>query len=148
MKVLKKLLLAFSIVSQLSFATKNRSNCKLNVTVNCMRNNQGILQVVLYNRDGSIPDENFKKYYKMQISQIANHTASVVFENLPPGNYAVSVLHDENVNGKIDKGLFLPKEGIGFSNYQSISLTNRPTFSKSNFNLNSDSSISVKMIYF
>jgi uncharacterized protein (DUF2141 family) len=35
-------------------------------------------------------------------------------------NMQLILLHDENKNGKIDKGFILPKEGIGFSNFQSI----------------------------
>ena len=58
------------------------------------------------------------------------------------GNYAVNILHDENNNGKIDKGLILPKEGIGFSNYSSIGLTNRPNFKKANFELAQSKTIS------
>ena len=38
------------------------------------------------------------------------------FSNLPKGNYAVSIFHDENDNLKLDKSLLgLPKEGYGFS---------------------------------
>ncbi len=59
----------------------------------------------------------------------------------------MNILHDENNNGKIDKGLLLPKEGIGFSNYQSIGLKNRPNFSKASFELNTDKTISVRIIY-
>jgi uncharacterized protein (DUF2141 family) len=56
-------------------------------------------------------------------------------------------LHDENSNGKIDKGLILPKEGIGFSNYSSIGLTNRPNFKKASFELTQNKTIKVKVIY-
>ncbi|MGB5437669.1 MAG: DUF2141 domain-containing protein, partial [Maribacter sp.] len=65
----------------------------------------------------------------------------------PKGRYAINVLHDENEDGKIDKGLILPTEGIGFSNYTNIGLSNRPNFSKASFELHSDSRVSVKMIY-
>ena len=42
---------------------------------------------------------------------------TVVFENLKPGKYAVSVLHDANKNKDLDKNkLGIPKEGFGFSN--------------------------------
>ena len=59
----------------------------------------------------------------------------------------MNILHDENKNGKIDKGFILPIEGIGFSNFQSIGLTNRPNFSKASFELKENKSISVKVIY-
>lgn len=37
--------------------------------------------------------------------------------SVEPGEYAVAVFHDENGNGKMDKGMFgIPKEPYGFSN--------------------------------
>jgi uncharacterized protein (DUF2141 family) len=32
--------------------------------------------------------------------------AQTVFDNLPAGVYAVAVCHDENSNGKLDRGMF------------------------------------------
>ena len=43
--------------------------------------------------------------------------ASVSFDGLQSGNYAIAVIYDENQNGKLDTGLFrIPKEKVGFSN--------------------------------
>ena len=37
--------------------------------------------------------------------------------NLPAGNYAVQVMHDENENNKLDTNFMgMPIEGYGFSN--------------------------------
>lgn len=119
----------------------------LTVKVDDLRNSKGVVQFALYNRDGTIPDENFQHYYKMGTSDIDNGSAILIFSNLPPGRYAVNILHDENENGKIDKGLVLPKEGIGFSNYKTINLLNRPKFSKASFELNKDSTKIIKIIY-
>jgi uncharacterized protein (DUF2141 family) len=80
--------------------------------------------------------------------KIQNGSSKVTFCNLPIGKYAVNILHDENENGEIDKGFILPIEGVGFSNYQSIGLTNRPNFSKASVDLNRDKKIEVKIIYF
>jgi uncharacterized protein (DUF2141 family) len=57
-------------------------------------------------------------------------------------------LHDEDGNEKIKKGFVLPKEGIGFSNYQSIGIGNKPNFKKASFEVDSDKTVSVKIIYF
>ena len=44
-------------------------------------------------------------------------TATFVFKGLEPGTYAVSAMHDENGNGKLDTNLVgLPTERYGFSN--------------------------------
>jgi uncharacterized protein (DUF2141 family) len=112
-----------------------------------LRNSKGTVQITLYNKDGSIPDEHYKNYFKMEKVNITNGKSQCTFSNLPKGNYAVNILHDENNNGKIDKGLILPKEGIGFSNYSSIGLTNRPNFKKASFELTQNKTIKVKVIY-
>ena len=40
-----------------------------------------------------------------------------VFRNLAAGQYALSVFHDENDNGVLDRNFFgIPGEGVGFSN--------------------------------
>ena len=40
------------------------------------------------------------------------------------------------------------KEGVGFSNYESIGMRNRPKFSKASFELNANISKSISIIYF
>lgn len=129
-----------------SFSPKNESY-SLTVEVKNLKNSKGIVQFALYNKDGSIPDENYRNYYKMQKSEIVNGASTTTFKNIPRGQYAVNILHDENRNGKIDKGFILPIEGIGFSNYEKIGLTNRATFMKASFILNSDKNIKIKIIY-
>ena len=130
-----------------SFLNNNGDNSSLTVEIENLRNSKGVVQIALYNKDGSIPDEHFKNYFKMEKVNIINGKAEGTFSHLPKGNYAVNILHDENNNGKIDKGLILPKEGIGFSNFTSIGLTNRPNFKKASFEFNQNKSIKVKMIY-
>ncbi|KXK35986.1 MAG: hypothetical protein UZ06_CHB003000174 [Chlorobi bacterium OLB6] len=73
--------------------------------------------------------------------------AQYTFTDLPEGTYAVSVLHDENNNGKIDKKFIVPKEGIGFSRITSIGLTNRPNFKKASFQLTGNKKITIHIIY-
>lgn len=130
-----------------SFSGNQVETYTLTVKVENLRNSEGVVQFTLYNKDGSIPDEDFKNYYRLEKVNIVNGKSEITFENLPKGKYAVNILHDENNNGKIDKGLILPKEGIGFSNYSSIGLTNRPNFKKASFELFQDKEIKVKAIY-
>ena len=130
-----------------SFSESQSKTYLLTVKVEKLQNSKGVVQFALYNKDGSIPDEDYKNYYRLEKAKIGNGKAEITFKNLPKGKYAVNILHDENNNGKIDKGLLLPKEGIGFSNYQSIGLKNRSNFSKASFELNTDKTISVRIIY-
>jgi len=120
----------------------------LTVTIKDLRNNKGDVQFSLYNKKGTIPDKNYTKYYKKAVASIKNSSASVTFRGLPEGRYAVNILHDEDQNGQIAKGLMLPTEGIGFSNYNSIGIGNKPNFEKASFELNKNTAKSVKVIYF
>ncbi len=145
---MKKIILLFMLLNLSSTGwCADNATYALTVHVANLRNSTGVLQFALYNKDGTIPDEKYTKYMRKQVGMIINGSSSITFTNLPKGVYAVNILHDENSDGKIDKGILLPKEGIGFSNYSSIGLTNRPDFSGASFALNSDMEIDVSIIY-
>jgi len=127
--------------------TPTPTNPSLTVKVEGLRNSKGLVQYALYDQEGSLPDQKFKKYHKIKTSAISDGKSSTSFSDLTPGTYAISVLHDENKDGKIEMGLLLPKEGIGFSNFKAIGLSNRPNFDKASFVLVKDSVIVVNMIY-
>jgi len=142
-----KTILLFLILFTVNISAQD-SSYTLTVQVDGLRNSTGVVQFSLYNKDGTIPDEHFTHYLLQQKSSIENQTASVVFNNLPKGNYAVNILHDENLDGKIDKGFVLPKEGIGFSNFDSIGFRHKPNFKKAQFLLDTNKFVKVKVIYF
>jgi uncharacterized protein (DUF2141 family) len=127
--------------------TPTPTNPSLTVKVEGLRNSKGLVQYALYDQEGSLPDQKFKKYHQIRTSAISYGKSSTSFSDLTPGTYAISVLHDENKDGKIEMGFLLPKEGIGFSNYKTIGLSNRPNFGKASFVLAKDSVIVVSMIY-
>ncbi|WP_434212664.1 DUF2141 domain-containing protein [[Pseudomonas] boreopolis] len=60
--------------------------------------------------------------------------AHVEFRDLPAGEYAVRVMHDENGNGKLDTNMLgMPLEGYGFSNDPKV--MRKPTFDEARFAL-------------
>ena len=130
-----------------SFSIQKQETCDLTIDVSELRNSKGTVLFALYNREDAFPDEHYKKYFKKLTGKIVNGASSVTFKNLPEGKYAVNILHDENNDGKIKKGIILPKEGIGFSNYNSVGFSNRPTFSKASFSVLNDKKIKVNIIY-
>ena len=140
---MKKLFIILSIF----IVTATAQAGTLTVVAKGLKNSKGVVQFSLYNKDGSIPDKKLNKYYKIQRVEISNKEAVAVFTNLPKGRYAVSVFHDENSNGKIDKGLVMPVEGIGLSNFKSVNLFNPPNFKKASFLLDSNKKIVIGMIY-
>ena len=119
----------------------------LSVEVDDLRNSTGVLMVALYDRADVFPDVEYKNYLELIKGEIVNGASSVVFRNLPEGAYAISILHDENLDGKLKRGVVLPKEGIGFSNYLTIGRSNKPTFSKASVYLNRDRKVKIHVIY-
>lgn len=64
-------------------------------------------------------------------------SASFRFDGLPPGRYAVMVIHDENGNGKLDSNfLGMPTEGYGFSNNPRV--MRKPTWDEAAFEVGED----------
>jgi len=145
MKLLELPLNCFFI---LFFISSTLGAFDLSVVVTGMRNQDGELQVSLYNKDGTIPDKELKNYYKTKRVKIEGKKTKVVFFNLPEGRYAVNVFHDENNNHKIDKGFILPTEGVGLSNFEIVSLFKLPDFQKASFLLEQDKTVQLKLIYF
>ncbi|MGJ8593905.1 MAG: DUF2141 domain-containing protein [Aquaticitalea sp.] len=75
--------------------------------------NKGKVLVGLYNSEGDF----LKNAYKSSISTIENKECTVTFKNVPAGIYAVSLVHDENDNGRMDTNFMgIPKEDYGCSN--------------------------------
>jgi len=120
----------------------------LTLNIKDLRDAKGEVIFSLYNKENSIPDQNLEKTFKQLKSAISDNKASVTFNNLDEGTYCVNILHDENQNGKIDKGFMLPVEGIGFTNMQTINMFNKPTFKKASFVLDKDETFDIKVIYF
>ncbi|MEB2785348.1 DUF2141 domain-containing protein [Algoriphagus persicinus] len=148
--IIKKCFMYSLLIGLFSFTLNGqKGNYSLTINVGNLRNSKGVVQYALYNKDGSIPDEKYEKYVKKGIAEINNASSTLTFDDLPAGKYAISILHDENKNGKIDKKILLPipSEGVGISNYQSIGFSNRPNFLKASFLLNSSMAIEVKIIY-
>jgi uncharacterized protein (DUF2141 family) len=88
----------------------------IEIRITNLRNTQGTVSVNLFNTEDGFPDDPLKSFGWKTVKVIPD-TVVIVFEDLPYGNYAVSILHDENSNGKMEKNFFgIPKEGFAFSN--------------------------------
>jgi uncharacterized protein (DUF2141 family) len=130
-----------------AFGLQKQPAYSLTVEVRELRNPNGVVQFFLYNLPDEFPDEHNDKFYRQATAKISEASSTAIFEDLPPGKYAVKVVHDEDSNGKIKKGMFLPKEGVGFSNYESIGLSNRPAFEKASLDLTADKKVRIKINY-
>jgi uncharacterized protein (DUF2141 family) len=100
----------------LAFGAKTTATAKLIVNMDKFDLDSGVAVVCLWDKqDGFLADAG--KALKKCIVKIKNKQAVAVFDSIPMGVYAVSVMHDLDGDGimKLDK-LGLPTEGYGVSN--------------------------------
>ncbi len=70
-----------------------------------------------------------------------------LIHGMKPGTYAVSLVHDENANGKLDTKAMIPGEGFGFSRNPMI-LFGPPSFGGAKFTLDANGGAqAIKMKY-
>ena len=70
-----------------------------------------------YDADQGGGEEDSKQAYQSVTTAVHDGRAEHVFEQLPYGEYALKLYHDENGNGKLDRNFIgIPKESYGFSN--------------------------------
>jgi uncharacterized protein (DUF2141 family) len=87
---------------------------RLEVSVVGLRNHSGQVRLCLTRDPDYFPDcKNDRK--GLNLSAPAGAAASLAFEELAPGDYALAVFHDENGNSKLDTFAAIPREGFGFS---------------------------------
>lgn len=143
------LLTLFAFLAPLTCLAEEKplSKSSIIVEVNGLRNNNGEVRVYLYDSEDGFPSDPEKAVMTL-VSRIDNNRAKVVFKDIHIGNYAISVLHDENGNGKADLNwLMIPKEGIGASNNPNFSI-GPPSFNDATFKLSSEEiNILIKVRY-
>ena len=122
------------------FAQETQHEITINITN--ISNDTGQVIIKLYNSEESYR----KKVFKRKICNISKGKARVIFNNIPSGNYAFAVVHDENKNNKIDFNfLGIPSENVASSN-NAAGFMGPPNFEDSKFKVNGKSVVqNIKM---
>ena len=84
------------------------------VVLSGLRNTRGVIQACLTARAATCPECD-KDPQALRATVPAHDGVGPVFRHVAPGTYAVSLFHDANANGRLDKTLGIPNEGFGFS---------------------------------
>ncbi len=90
----------------------------IHVEISGPRNDTGQMLCALYSsaQADAFPKKADKAIARLT-AKIADGQAVCEFTGIAPGTYAVSVVHDENSNGKLDANFIgMPREGVGASN--------------------------------
>jgi uncharacterized protein (DUF2141 family) len=118
------------------------SGGEIRVVVRGLRNDEGRVGCSLFNDADGFPRDREKGYREMW-TPIRNGSAMCEFDGIPAGTYAVSVLHDENSDGKMDfNWMGMPTKGYGFSNDAKATLL-PPSFDTASFGYNGEGTLSI-----
>jgi uncharacterized protein (DUF2141 family) len=121
---------------------------EIEVRISGIRNHNGLIRLLLFNASEGFPSEH-QKSHTMRTVAIEQDSVTITLYKIPYNTYAVSVLHDENSNGKLDTNwISIPQEGIGVSN-NIISTFGSPKYSDCVFKFNYQKMVqNIKMKYY
>ena len=96
---------------------QSRDQATMILKVTGFRSERGQVQIAVFNAPEKWPKD---PAYSSTID-VNSPTVTWKINDVPFGDYAVAVFHDENRNGKMDKNLLgIPVEAYGFSNNQRV----------------------------
>lgn len=108
----------------------------IHVKILNIRNSTGTVACALFESAEGFPEDYLRMATNVMVIKVRKDQARCDFEDIPPGTYAMAVVHDENMNGKLDTNfLGIPREGYGFSN-DAQGLLGAPPFSAAAFQYN------------
>lgn len=116
----------------------------LDVTATGFKHTRGEAIICLWKDGKGFPTCQKGTPLKMIKAPIAGGSVTASFANIPDGDYAVTVQHDEDGDGKLKTNFIgMPKEGIGVSNNPS----GIPRFAKSLVSVKEGTKTAITMRY-
>jgi uncharacterized protein (DUF2141 family) len=98
----------------------------IQITIDNIKEIKGSLRVALTTDAKDFPDHPLEG----KVIPVEAAAMTVVFEGIKPGDYAISIFHDENNNAELDTNMIgLPKEGFAFGN-NAMGAFGPPSFEK------------------
>ena len=121
--------LLIPLILGFSFITSDSGH--ILVTVEGITHENGIMVIALFDNKNNFNVDPIR-FFKEPVKDLKSIT--VTFDNIDYNKYAISVYHDINENGKLDKNMIgIPTEPYGFSNNPRI--ITGPSYEKSAFEL-------------
>lgn len=145
MKFLKSIAILF-LALFLQGSHVHQNTCDIELIVMGLRNNTGQLMISLHLGPEGFPHDNM--YQQLFITDFSSPTTTVVFNDVPYGDGAISLLHDENISGKMDFNIVhFPKEGFGFYRDFKVGLR-QPGYNDISFQISQPNmNVEIKMQY-
>ena len=124
---------------------ENYAQSSLEIHVDNIKSKKGSIQIGLFASEA----DYLKNPIEKRVIKSTGKDITVVFENLQPGDYALSVIHDENENSELDSNAFgIPKEGFAFGN-NALGSFGPPSFEKATIKVgDQDVKHDIKLKYY
>jgi uncharacterized protein (DUF2141 family) len=114
---------------------------KVEVTVKNIQELKGTIRMAVYSGE----DNFMKKSLASKEVNVTGKEVTIVFENVKPGEYAISTYHDVDNNKELNTGFMgIPKEPYGFSN-DARGTFGPPTYEKAKFKVSGYTKTSIKV---
>ncbi|MGM0509357.1 MAG: DUF2141 domain-containing protein [Fusobacteriota bacterium] len=140
---MKKILIFMFIISNIINANNNLGELK--IQIEGVKSSKGEIVLTLFNSEEEFPKR--ESAYKKTTIKSKKGDISYTYKNIESGEYALTVYHDENLNGEFDMLFFMPKEGYGISNNIQPKF-GPPKFKKASFEFNGSNKVyKIKMRY-
>ena len=143
-KSIMKSILILCFLSCFLLCGAQGQNQNLTVVIRNIKSDTGTVAAALYQSD----KEFMKKTWQSRSTPSRVGEVQLVFENVPAGDYAVSVMHDANKSGELDKtSIGIPKEGFGFSN-NALGKFGPPKFKEAKFTMPLEKPLVITLKYY
>ncbi len=115
-------------------ALDERPSSSIDLKIVGLRSREGQILVLLWDDPQGFPDRQ-QAARSHRVIPLNGKDPRIQFEDLPMGTYAITLVHDENKNGRLDTNfLGIPTEGYGCSNNRTPRLS-RPRYTRAKFRI-------------
>lgn len=140
-------LLFTTLVTTIQSLPAQTNDYSVTVSVESLKSSKGKILALLFDQSESFPGEVGQAIHETEVD-IQDKQATFSFSGLAKDRYAISIVHDENGNGRMDTNfLGIPNEGYGASNDAKGNM-GPPAFEDAAFQVNrADLSLQINMRY-
>lgn len=139
--IMKKALFIIAVLLGIACSSQLNAQNTLKITVTGVKKTIGSVLVSLFDSSTAF----MKKGLASQKIEVKGDTVEIIFDDLPEGEYAVTLFHDDNDNGKMDTGQYgIPAEAYGFSNNAKATY-GPPKYDACKFEVKGDTAITIQL---
>ncbi|MEM9597485.1 MAG: DUF2141 domain-containing protein [Acidobacteriota bacterium] len=106
---------ALLLTSGTAILAEPTGSAPLTIELDGLRNGHGAVVVAAYDQARAFEEMDFTSTVAMAYLPAAVGKVAVTLHNLPPGNYAVAAIHDEDGDGDLAMDGDVPTEGYAFA---------------------------------